>query len=154
MKILIVVSTLRSIGFGASRYSWELAEYLALQGINVTIASNWANRNFYDSKKCLTVVDLGEKGIEPQGIKFWLNFQKIINRLDKLVREVKPNLILIMNFPSTVWTKKYSEIPILCYPQDINTLYTNSYIRNLPLHMNLLWRFFRIFIRIYDKKKW
>ena len=43
---------------------------------------------------------------------------------------------------------------ICCYPQDINLLYTNTYINNLDAKIRIPWRIIRLFVRFYDKHKW
>jgi glycosyltransferase involved in cell wall biosynthesis len=53
-----------------------------------------------------------------------------------------------------LWAQKFGKIPVLCYPQDINLLYTNTYIKNLSPLKYFFWYFFRILIRIIDKKRW
>ncbi len=59
-----------------------------------------------------------------------------------------------MNFPATLWAQKFGKIPVLCYPQDINLLYTNTYIKNLSPSKYFFWILFRIIVRIIDKKRW
>ena len=53
-----------------------------------------------------------------------------------------------------MWVEKYDNLPIICYPQDINLLYTNTYINNLSIKTRIPWRIIRLFVRSYDKRKW
>jgi glycosyltransferase involved in cell wall biosynthesis len=53
-----------------------------------------------------------------------------------------------------MWVEKYDDIPIICYPQDINLLYTNTYINNLSIKTRIPWRIIRLFVRSYDIRKW
>ena len=53
-----------------------------------------------------------------------------------------------------MWVEKYDNIPTICYPQDINLLYTNTYINNLEAKIRIPWRIIRLFVRFYDKHKW
>ena len=153
MKIIVVVPYLAAIG-GAGRYAWELSEYLVSKGDYVIIASLYADRNLYHSKENIEVVDLADKSSLTQTIKFWYSLRKISKKLASLVKNEKPDLVLFNHFPSTLWVQKYGNIPILCYPQDIHLLYADTYISNLTLGIRLLWRILRLFVRMYDKKKW
>ena len=46
MKIVVVVPYLKSFG-GASRYAWELSEYLATQGDDVVVTSLYTDKTTY-----------------------------------------------------------------------------------------------------------
>ena len=79
---------------------------------------------------------------------------KISNKLSNVIKNEKPDIVFFNQLPSTMWAQNYGNIPIFCFPQDINLLYTNTYINNLPLGKRSLWRVLRLFVRFYDKKKW
>ena len=48
MKAVIVLPYLKSMG-GASRYGWELAEFMASHGDNITVTSISSDRSLYKS---------------------------------------------------------------------------------------------------------
>ena len=153
MKAVIVAPYLDSKG-GATRWSWELSEYLASQNDEVTLVSLYANKELYNSKENLKVVDIADKTCLTQSLKFWINLKKIQHKVKLVIEKENPDIVVFTNFPATLWATKFSNKPVLCYPHDINLLYTNTYIKNLPLGKYLLWIIFRLFIRVYDKKKW
>jgi glycosyltransferase involved in cell wall biosynthesis len=153
MKIVIVSPYLSSRG-GAARFTLELSEYLAEKKDQVVLTSLYTDRNLYQEKENLKIVDFGNKNSLTQTISFWLNLNKIRKNLQRIIKEENPDLVLFMNFPATLWAQKFGKIPILCYPQDINLLYTNTYIKNLSYGKYFLWLILRKFIRIVDKKRW
>lgn len=153
MKIVIVAPYLASKG-GAGRFTWELSEYLASQEDIVTLASLYTDRTIYNDKKNLRIVDLADQSSLTQSMKFWLSLGKIRRKLRKLVELEDPDCVLFMNFPATLWAQKFGNRPVLCYPQDINLLYTNTYIKNLPIGKYVFWLLLRIFVRPMDKKRW
>ena len=152
MKVVVVLPYLTSIG-GAARYGWEFSEYLASQGDNVIVVSLYTDRKLYNSKN-ITIVDLEDKNKLTQTIWFWFNLRKISRKLSDFIKNEKPDIVFFNHFPSTMWVQKYDNIPTVCYPQDINLLYTNTYINDLPTLKRLFWRIIRLFVRFYDKKKW
>ena len=89
-----------------------------------------------------------------QSIKFWLNLSKIRNKIQTTIKKINPDIVLFMNFPATLWAQKFGNTPVLCYPSDINLLYTNTYITNLSKTKYISWLFWRQFVRIIDKKRW
>ena len=153
MKVVIIAPGLPSKG-GAARFTWEFSEYLASQNDNVTIISLYANRDLFQEKNNLKIVDIANKKSMTQSLKFWMNLSKTRNKIKNLVNDLNPDVILFMNFPATLWAQKFGNKPVLCYPQDINLLYTNTYIKNLSKDKYLLWLVLRQFIRIIDKKRW
>ena len=153
MKIVIVIPYLTSIG-GAARYAWEFSEYLASQGDDVVIVSLYTDRKLYTSNCKMKIIDLSDKKSLTQSIKFWLNLKKISKLLHNLIDLEKPDIVFFNHYPCTMWVEKYDDIPTICYPQDINLLYTNTYINNLPAKIRIPWRIIRVFIRFYDKHKW
>jgi glycosyltransferase involved in cell wall biosynthesis len=153
MKIVIVIPHLTSIG-GAARYAWEFSEYLSLQGDDVIIVSLYTDRQLYRSNSKMRIIDLTNKKDLTQSIKFWWNLKKISKSLHNLINQEKPDIVFFNHYPCTMWVEKYDDIPTICYPQDINLLYTNTYINNLPAKIQIPWRIIRLFIRIYDKRKW
>ena len=80
MKAIIVLPYLKSRG-GASRYGWELAEFMASQGDNITVTSIIADRSLYKSHQSISLVDLADDSFLPQTIKYWFNFSKIRKNL-------------------------------------------------------------------------
>lgn len=138
---------------GAARYAWELGEFLIGKGDDVTIVSLYTDEKLYNSKK-IKIINLADTTFLPQSIKFWTNLSKIQKRLASIVKKEKPDLVLFNHFPCTLWAQKFQNIPVLCYPQDIELLYSNTYTNNLPIHIRTLWKFLRLFVRYYDKKKW
>ena len=153
MKVVIVAPYLASKG-GAARFTWELSEYLAERNDQVILTSLYTDKNLYPEKENIKIVDIGNKNSLTQTISFWINLRKIRKNLKRIVENENPNLILFMNFPATLFAQKFGKIPILCYPQDINLLYTNTYIKNLSHGKYFLWLILRTFIRIIDKKMW
>jgi glycosyltransferase involved in cell wall biosynthesis len=153
MKIVIVIPHLTSIG-GAARYAWEFSEYLSSQGDDVIIVSLYTDRQLYRSNSRMRIIDLTNKKDLTQSIKFWWNLKKISKSLHNLINQEKPDIVFFNHYPCTMWVEKYDDIPTICYPQDINLLYTDTYINNLPAKIQIPWRIIRLFIRIYDKRKW
>lgn len=153
MKVVIVAPYLVSRG-GAGRFTWELSEYLAGKNDEVVLTSLYIDRTLYQEKENLKIIDFGNKNSLTQTISFWLNQNKIQKNLKIIVNEENPDAVLFMNFPATLWAQKFENKPILCYPQDINLLYTNTYIKNLSLGKYILWLIIRIFVRPLDKKRW
>ncbi|MGI0009824.1 MAG: glycosyltransferase family 4 protein [Nitrosopumilaceae archaeon] len=153
MKIIIVVPYLTAIG-GASRFAWEFSEYLALKGDQVVVVSLFTDRTLYTSKENIKIIDLADRTSFTQTLKFWVNLGKISKKLSLLVKNEKPDLVFFNHFPCMLWVQKYDNIPIICYPEDIAFLYSDNYTKNLPLWKYVLWNIIRIFVRIYDRKKW
>ncbi len=153
MKIAIVTPGLPFKG-GAARFTWEFSEFLASKNDSVTIFSLYTDRNVFKEKNNLKIIDLADKNSSTQSIKFWINLFKIRRKIKKLISHLEPDLVFFMNFPATLWAQKFGNIPILCYPQDINLLYTNTYIKNLSHGKYISWIILRQFIRIIDKKRW
>lgn len=152
MKIFVIVPYLTTIG-GAARYAWELSEFLSDQGDNVYVISLYTDRSLYVENK-VKIIDIADDSGLTQTIKFWINLSKIRKDIANLIRKEKPDVVLFNHFPSTLWAQKIDDIPILGYPQDINLLYTDTYINNLPTGKRWIWRILRYFVRIYDIKKW
>jgi len=152
MKIVIVAPGLPNKG-GASRYTWELSEYFVSKNDCVSIISLYTNRDIYKEKNNLRIIDI-EKKYSTQSMKFWINLSKTKKKISQLINEIRPDVVIYMNFPATLWADKFDKIPVLSYPQDINLLYNNTYIKNLSLSKYLLWIILRIFIRKLDKKRW
>lgn len=152
MKIFVVLPYLTNIG-GAARYAWELSEFLAKRGDDIIIVSLYTDKKLYNSEH-VKIIDLADSSNLTQSIKFWINLKKISNKLSDLINIEKPDLVLFNHFPSTLWVKKYPGIPILCYPQDIELLYSDTYTQNLSSFSRIVWRFLRLFVRYYDKKQW
>jgi glycosyltransferase involved in cell wall biosynthesis len=153
MKIVMVMPYLKSIG-GANRYGWELSEYLASCGDEVILVSLYTDEKLFSSKENIRIVNLADETSLTQSIKFWLNLRKTRKKLFDLIKKEKPNIVFFNHYPSTMWAQKFSDIPIICYPQDVNLLYTDTYINNLPFSKRIPWRFIRLFVRFYDKNKW
>tara|TARA_B100001146_G_scaffold193515_1_gene180139 strand:+ start:782 stop:1942 length:1161 start_codon:yes stop_codon:yes gene_type:complete len=153
MKIAIIAPALPYKGGGA-RFIWEFSEYLSSQNDDVTIISLYSNRNLFKEKNNLKIVELADKNSMTQSIKFWINLSKTRKKIKQLIEKLNPDAVLFMNFPATLWAQKFGKIPILCYPQDINLLYTDTYIKNLSKEKYFLWLIFRQIIRIIDKNRW
>ena len=153
MKIAIVTPGLPFKG-GAARFTWEFSEFLASKNDSVTIFSLYTDRNVFKEKNNLKIIDLADKNLSAQSIKFWINLFKIRKKIKKLISHLEPDLVFFMNFPATLLAQKFENIPVLCYPQDINLLYTNTYIKNLSHEKYISWLILRQFIRIIDKKRW
>ena len=153
MKIVMVMPYLNSIG-GATRYGWELSEYLASCGDEVVLVSLYTDQTLFSTKENIRIVDLADEQSLTQSIKFWLDLRKTRKKLFEFIRKEKPDMIFFNHYPSTMWGQKFDNIPTLCYPQDINLLYTDTYINNLPFSKRIPWRFIRFFVRFYDKNKW
>ncbi len=152
MKIILVLPYLTRIG-GAARYAWELGEFLTEKGDEVVIVSLYTDAKLYNSKK-IKIINLADTSFLPQSIKFWINLSNIQQKLSNVVKNEKPDIVLFNHFPSTLWAQKFQNIPVLCYPQDIELLYSDTYTNNLPIHIRTIWKFLRLFVRYYDKKKW
>ena len=153
MKVIVVLPYLTSLG-GATRYGWELSEYLAKKGDNVIIASLHTDKNLFHSKESIKVVDLANEISFPQSVKYWLCLGKIRKKLSCLVKDEKPDVLIFINFPTSMWASNYGDIPIIFSPLDIQLLYSDTYTKSLSLGKYWLWKILRIFIRIYEKKKW
>jgi glycosyltransferase involved in cell wall biosynthesis len=153
MKVVIIAPGLPNKG-GAARFTWEFSEYLASNNDNVTIISLYSDRNLFRERNNLKIVDIADKDSMTQSLKFWLNLSKTRNKIKKLVEELNPDVILFMNFPATLWAQKFGDKPVLCYPQDINLLYTNTYIKNLTKGKYFVWLILRQIIRRIDKNRW
>lgn len=153
MKTLIVLPFLKSIG-GAGRYGWELAEFLASKGDSVIVTSIFSNRNLYKSDESITLIDLADESFSPQTIKYWLKFGKIRNNLRILVKKENPDVIIFINWPTSMWVDNFNDIPIVFSPLDIQILYSDTYTKNLKASLYWIWKFVRFFVRIYEKNKW
>ena len=138
---------------GAARYAWEFGEFLTNKGDEVILVSLYTDKKLYNSKK-IKIINLADTTFLPQSIKFWTNLSNIQQRLANIVKKEEPDLVLFNHFPCTLWAQKFQNIPVLCYPQDIELLYSDTYTNNLPTFTRILWKFFRLFVRYYDRKKW
>jgi glycosyltransferase involved in cell wall biosynthesis len=127
---------------------------LASQNDDVTIISLYSDRDLFKEKNNLKIIDLADKNSMTQSIKFWVNLSKTRRKIKQLINNLNPDVILFMNFPATLWAQKFGKIPVLCYPQDINLLYTNTYIKNLSNGKYFLWIILRQIIRKIDKNRW
>ena len=152
MKIVLVLPHLTRIG-GAARYAWELGEFLIGKGDEVIIVSLYTDEKLYNSQK-IKIINLADRTFLPQSIKFWTNLQSIREKLSDVVKKEKPNLVLFNHFPSTLLAQKFDQIPVLCCPQDVELLYSDTYIKNLSVFTRIFWKFFRLFVRYDDKTKW
>jgi len=152
MKIVLVLPHLTRIG-GAARYAWELGEFLIGKGDEVVIVSLYTDEKLYNSQK-IKIINLADRTFLPQSIKFWTNLQSIREKLSNVVKKEKPNLVLFNHFPSTLLAQKFDQIPVLCCPQDVELLYSDTYIKNLSVFTRIFWKFFRLFVRYDDKTKW
>lgn len=153
MKVVLVTSYMKSKG-GVARYVSGISKYLASKNDEVIIVSLFADKNLYKNENHIRFLDLADENCLPQSIKFWMNLKKLQKKLSKLIKIENPDVVLFNDFPATLLAQKYYGIPILCYTYDIHMLYTDTYINNLPTITRWLWRILRIFVRIYDKKKW
>ena len=153
MKAIIVLPYLKSRG-GASRYGWELAEFMASQGDNITVTSIIADRNLYKSHQSISLVDLADDSFLPQTIKYWFNFSKIRKNLKSLILKTNPDVIIFINWPTSMWVDNYNDIPVVFSPLDIQILYSDTYTKNLKSSVNFIWKFMRHFVRIYEKNNW
>jgi len=153
MKVTIVAPGLPNKG-GAARFTWEFSEYLASQNDKVTIISLYSDPSIFKEKNNLKIIDLADKNSMTQSIKFWIDLLKTRKKIKQLINNLNPDVIIFMNFPATLWAQKFGKIPVLCYPQDINLLYTNTYIKNLTKGKYVTWLILRKIIRIIDKKLW
>ena len=153
MKAVIVLPYLKSMG-GASRYGWELAEFMASHGDNITVTSITSDRSLYKSHESISIVDLADDSFLPQTIKYWFNFSKIRKNLKSLILKINPDVIIFINWPTSMWVDNYNDIPVVFSPLDIQILYSDTYTKNLKSFVNLLWKFIRYFVRIYEKNNW
>jgi len=138
---------------GAARYAWELGEFLTNKEDEVVLVSLYTDEKLYNSKK-IKIINLADTTFLPQSIKFWTSLSSIQQKLANIVKKEDPDLVLFNHFPCTLWAQKFQNIPVLCYPQDTELLYSDTYTSNLPTATRILWKFFRLFVRYYDKKKW
>jgi len=152
MKIVLVLPHLTRIG-GAARYAWELGEFLTGKGDEVVIVSLYTDEKLYNSQK-IKIINLADRTFLPQSIKFWTNLQSIREKLSNIVKKERPNLVLFNHFPSTLLAQKFDQIPVFCCPQDVELLYSDTYIKNLSVFTRIFWKFFRLFVRYDDKAKW
>ena len=152
MKIVLVLPHLTRIG-GAARYAWELGEFLTDKGDEVIIVSLYTDEKLYNSQK-IKIINLADRTFLPQSIKFWTNLQSIREKLSNIIKKERPDLVLFNHFPSTLLAQKFDQIPVLCCPQDVELLYSDTYIKNLSVFTRIFWKFFRLFVRYDDKTKW
>ena len=152
MKIVLVLPHLTRIG-GAARYAWELGEFLTGKGDEVVIVSLYTDEKLYNSQK-IKIINLADRTFLPQSIKFWTNLQSIREKLSNIIKKERPDLVLFNHFPSTLLAQKFDQIPVLCCPQDVELLYSDTYIKNLSVFTRIFWKFFRLFVRYDDKTKW
>ncbi|KAF6245752.1 glycosyltransferase family 4 protein [Nitrosopumilus sp. b2] len=152
MKIVIALPHLTRLG-GAARYAWELGEFMHDKKDEIIITSLYADDELYNSKK-FKIINLVDRNFLPQSIKFWLNLSKIQKKFSDIIEDEKPDIILFNHFPCTLWAKKFKNIPVLCYPHDIELLFSDTYIKDLSFFTRTLWRIIRIFVQQYDKKRW
>jgi glycosyltransferase involved in cell wall biosynthesis len=153
MKAVIVLPYLKSMG-GASRYGWELSEFMASKGDEITISCITSVRSTFKSNESISIVDLADESYLPQTIKYWLNFSKIRKNLKLLILKVNPDVVVFINWPTSMWVDNFNDIPIVFSPLDIQILYSDTYTKNLKLSINWIWKFIRFFVRIYEKSKW
>jgi len=153
MKVAIIAPGLPNNG-GAARFTWEFSEYLAIKNDKVTIISLYSDKDLFKEKNNLKIIDIADKNSMTQSIKFWIDLSKTRKKIKHIINNLNPDIILFMNFPATLWAQKFGKIPVLCYPQDINLLYTNTYIKNLSKGKYFLWIILRQIIRIMDKNRW
>ena len=104
--------------------------------------------------KELKIIDFGDEKNLTQSLNFWINLKKITKSLHKIIDQEKPDIVFFNHYPCTMWVEKYGDTPIICYPQDINLLYTDTYINNLSKKTRIPWRIIRLFVRPYDIRKW
>ena len=153
MKAVIVLPYLKSRG-GASRYGWELAGFMASKGDNITVTSIISDNTVYKSNEAFSVVDLADESFLPQTIKYWLNFSKIRKNLKSLIFKINPDVIIFINWPTSMWVDNYNDIPIVFSPLDIQILYSDTYTKNLKSSVSCMWKFIRFFVRKYEKNNW
>ena len=153
MKAVIVLPYLKSRG-GASRYGWELAGFMASKGDNITVTSIISDNTVYKSNESFSVVDLADESFLPQTIKYWLNFSKIRKNLKSLIFKINPDVIIFINWPTSMWVDNYNDIPIVFSPLDIQILYSDTYTKNLKPSVSCVWKFIRFFVRKYEKNNW
>ena len=153
MKAVIVLPYLKSRG-GASRYGWELAGFMASKGDNITVTSIISDNTVYKSNESFSVVDLADESFLPQTIKYWLNFSKIRKNLKSLIFKINPDVIIFINWPTSMWVDNYNDIPIVFSPLDIQILYSDTYTKNLKSSVSCVWKFIRFFVRTYEKNNW
>ena len=79
---------------GATRYAWDMAEFLSDQGDDVTMVSMYADRNHYPENQ-ITKLDISNKANLTQSIKFWINLSKIRRDLYNLIQKEKPDVVFI-----------------------------------------------------------
>ncbi len=125
---------------GAARYAWELGEFLTYKEDEVIIVSLYTDDKLYNSKK-IKIINLADTTFLPQSIRFWINLKNIRKKLSQIVKDEKPDLVLFNHFPCTLWAQKFEQIPVLCCPQDIELLYSNTYTKNLSILTRILWKF-------------
>ncbi|RZD44388.1 MAG: hypothetical protein CXT78_06615, partial [Thaumarchaeota archaeon] len=153
MKAVIVLPYLKSMG-GASRYGWELSEFMASKGDEITISCITSVRSNFKSNESISIIDLADESYLPQTIKYWLNFSKIRKNLKSLISKISPDVIVFINWPTSMWADNFNDIPVVFSPLDIQILYSDTYTKNLKSSINWIWKFMRFFVRIYEKNKW
>ena len=125
MKALVVLPFLKSIG-GAGRYGWELSEFLAKQGDDVIVASIFSNPSLYKSNESIRLIDLADESFSPQTMKYWLKFGRIRKNLRSLTKKEKPDIIIFINWPTSMWADNFNNIPVVFSPLDIQILYSDT----------------------------
>jgi len=153
MKTIVVLPFLKSIG-GATRYGWELSEFLAKQGDDIVVASIFSNSSFHKLNESIRLIDLADESFSPQTIKYWLKFGKIRKNLRLLIKKEIPDIVIFINWPTSMWADNFDNIPVVFSPLDIQILYSDTYTKNLKTSLYWMWKFLRFFVRIYEKSKW
>ena len=127
---------------------------MASHGDNITVTSITSDRSLYKSHESISIVDLADDSFLPQTIKYWFNFSKIRKNLKSLILKINPDVIIFINWPTSMLADNYNDIPVVFSPLDIQILYSDTYTKNLKSFVNLLWKFIRYFVRIYEKNNW
>ena len=153
MNVVIIAPALPFKG-GAARFTWELSEFLVNQSDKVSIISMYTNKEIFPESENLQIIDIATESSMTQSVRFWFTIKNTRRKIKQLVEKINPDVVLFMNFPATLWAQKFEKIPIICYPQDIELLYNNTYIKNLSKIKYVLWLIMRQIIRIEDKKCW
>lgn len=153
MKVVIVLPYLKSLG-GAGIYGWELAQFLSEQGDNVIVAPLFSDKNLYQKNDSIKLVDIVDESFHPQKLKYWFQIRKIKSNLKKIVLSNNPDVVIFINWPTSMWATNFQNIPVVFSPLDIQILYSDTYTRNLSPGMYWLWNILRPFVRLYEKNQW
>lgn len=139
MKILFAISTMQD--GGAERTVANLANYFANQNNEVIIMVLDNNESFYNLDVKIDYRKLDLYRDNKKVINKILRYKKIINKIRKLLKEERPDIMLSMNYkllPIIIMANIFINIPIVCSERSNPYIYPSG----------LTWRYLRKILSI------